>query len=44
MNNVIYTIKSNEKLTENVFKMVFEGDTSAVTASGQFINIKIDSL
>ncbi|MBO5935514.1 MAG: dihydroorotate dehydrogenase electron transfer subunit [Clostridia bacterium] len=44
MNNVIYTIKSNEKLTENVYKMVFEGDTSAVTASGQFINIKIDSL
>ncbi|MBR3867733.1 MAG: dihydroorotate dehydrogenase electron transfer subunit [Clostridia bacterium] len=44
MNNAIYTIKSNEKLTENVYKMVFEGDTSAVTASGQFINIKIDSL
>ncbi len=44
MNNVIYTIKLNEKLTENVYKMVFEGDTRAVTASGQFINIKIDSL
>lgn len=44
MKNVIYTVKSNEKLTENVFKMVLEGDTSAVTASGQFINIKIDSL
>lgn len=44
MNNVIYTIKLNEKLTENVYKMVFEGDTSAVTASGQFINIRIDSL
>ena len=44
MKNVIYTVKANEKLTENVFKMVLEGDTSAVTASGQFINIKIDSL
>lgn len=44
MKNVIYTIKSNEKLTDNVFKMIFEGDTSAVTAPGQFINIKIDSL
>lgn len=44
MKNVIYTVKSNEKLTDNVFKMVFEGDTSAVTAPGQFINIKIDSL
>lgn len=44
MNNVFFTIKSNEKLTDSVYKMVFEGDTSAVTASGQFINIKIDSL
>ena len=44
MKNVIYTVKSNEKLTENVFRMVLSGDTSAVTASGQFINIKIDSL
>ena len=44
MKNVIYTVKSNEKLTENVFRMVLEGDTSAVTASGQFINIKIKSL
>ena len=44
MKNVIYTVKSNEKLTENVFRMVLEGDTSAITASGQFINIKIESL
>ena len=44
MKNVIYTVKSNEKLTENVFRMVLSGDISAVTASGQFINIKIDSL
>lgn len=44
MKNVIYTVKTNDKLTDNVFKMVFEGDTSAVTAPGQFINIKIDSL
>ena len=44
MKNVIYTIKSNEKLTENVFKMIFEGDTTAVTAPGQFINIKIEGL
>lgn len=44
MNNVIYTIKSNEKLTDSVYKMIFEGDTSAVTAPGQFINIKIEGL
>lgn len=44
MKNVIYTVKSNKKLTDTVYKMVFEGDTSAVTAPGQFINIKIDLL
>ncbi len=41
MKNVIYTVASNTKLTENVFKMVLSGDTSAVTASGQFINIQL---
>lgn len=44
MKNVIYSVRSNEKLTENVYKMVLSGDTSAVTASGQFINIKLESL
>ncbi len=38
----IYTIKSNEPLTSDVFKMVLEGDTSAITASGQFINIQLE--
>ncbi len=37
-----YTIKSNVKLTESIYEMVLEGDTSSITASGQFINIKID--
>ena len=41
MKNVIYEVVSNEKLTENVFKMVLSGDTSAVTACGQFINIQL---
>lgn len=41
MKNVIFTVASNEKLTENVFKMVLSGDTSAVTACGQFINIQL---
>ncbi len=44
MNNVIFTVKSNEPLTSNVFKMVLSGDTTAVTASGQFINILLDGL
>lgn len=44
MKNVIYTISSNDRLTENVYRMVLCGDTSAVTASGQFINILIEGL
>ena len=37
-----YEIKSNKKLTENIFEMVLIGDTSSITAPGQFINIKLD--
>ena len=37
-----YEIKSNVKLTEDVYEMVLEGDTSSITAPGQFINIKLD--
>ena len=37
-----YEIKSNKKLTDSIFEMVLIGDTSSITAPGQFINIKID--
>ena len=37
-----YEIKSNRKLTESIFEMVLVGDTSSITAPGQFINIKLD--
>ncbi len=42
MTQGLYEILSNEKLTSNVLKMVLKGDTSAVTAPGQFINIKLE--
>lgn len=38
----IYKIKENTALTDCVFKMVLEGDTSALTAPGQFINITVE--
>ncbi len=38
----IYKIKENIQLTQSVFKMVLEGDTSSLTAPGQFINITVD--
>lgn len=37
-----YEIKSNKKLTDNIFEMVLIGDTSSIKAAGQFINIKLD--
>ncbi|MBQ7739669.1 MAG: dihydroorotate dehydrogenase electron transfer subunit [Eubacterium sp.] len=39
---MIYKISSNEKLTKDVYKMTLEGDTSAITKPGQFINIKLE--
>ncbi|MBQ3031355.1 MAG: dihydroorotate dehydrogenase electron transfer subunit, partial [Anaerotignum sp.] len=41
MKQSIFTIQSNEKLTDSVCKMVLAGDTSAITASGQFVNIQL---
>lgn len=36
-----FTILSNEPLTADVYKMVLEGDTQYITASGQFVNIAV---
>ena len=42
MKQSIFTILSNEALTASVYKMVLSGDTSAITAPGQFVNIRLD--
>ena len=42
MKQDFYKISENVKLTDNVYRMVLAGDTSAITASGQFVNIKLD--
>ena len=44
MEQQILTVLSNEKLVNGVYKMVLNGKVSAITNSGQFINIKIDNL
>ena len=44
MKQGIFTIVSNRALTESVYKMVLRGDTSAITAPGQFVNIQLDGL
>ena len=41
MKQSIFTILENKPLTRDVYKMVLEGDTSAITASGQFVNIQL---
>ena len=40
----IYRVLSNEALTPLIYRMVLEGDTSALCATGQFVNLKIDGL
>ncbi len=42
MTQGIYKIIFNENIALNVYKMVLCGDTSGITASGQFVNIKLD--
>ena len=42
MKKVLFEIKSNRPLTENVFEMKLAGDTSDITRPGQFVNIKLD--
>ncbi len=38
-----YKIVENKRLNDNVFLMKLEGDTTYITASGQFINISVDN-
>lgn len=44
MKQGIYTIASNRPLTADVWEMRLLGDTSPITAPGQFINIKLEGL
>ena len=42
MKQGLFEIKENTALTASVYKMVLAGDTSAITAPGQFVNIKLE--
>ena len=42
MKQGFYTIQENTPLCRDVFRMRLEGDTSAVTRPGQFINLRLD--
>ena len=42
MKQSIFTIVEHTALTKDVYRMVLSGDTSAITASGQFVNILLE--
>ena len=44
MRQIIYTILENTSLNANVYRMCLKGDTSAIVAPGQFINLQIGGL
>ena len=41
MKQDFYEVTENEQIAPSVFKMTLAGDTSPITAAGQFVNIKI---
>lgn len=42
MKQEIFEILSNEQIAPAVYKIILRGDTSPITACGQFVNIKLD--
>ena len=44
MKDTYFTLIKNEKIAANTYLSVLEGDTSHISASGQFVNIKLDGL
>ncbi len=44
MKQSLFKITENVKLTESIYRMRLSGDTSAITAPGTFVNIKLEGL
>lgn len=44
MKQVRFAVRSNTRIAKDVYEMILDGDTSALTAPGQFVDIKIDGL
>lgn len=44
MTNGRYLVEYNKKLTPDVWELRLAGDTGAITAPGQFVNIRLDGL
>ena len=44
MKETVFEITSNRPLAKNIYEMTLAGDTSAITAPGQFVDLKLDGL
>ena len=42
MKDTFFEVISNKKIAKNTYECVMSGDISDITASGQFVNIKLD--
>ena len=42
MKQGLFEVLKNKRLTDSVYEMTLAGDTSAITAPGQFVNIRLD--
>ena len=40
----LFAVRENSKIARDIYRMVLEGDTSAISAPGQFVNVQIDGL
>jgi len=44
MKQELFTILENNPIARDVYRLILKGNTDAITAPGQFVNIKIDGL
>ena len=44
MKKSLFTVEHTRQLTADTYEMILSGDTSAITAAGQFVNIQLDGM
>ncbi len=44
MKQSIFKVETNKKIAKDVYEMTLSGDTTDITATGQFVNIKLDGM
>ncbi len=42
MTRVFYEVKSNKKIAKQTYELILSGNTDKITASGQFVNFKVE--